>query len=112
MSNKTRRVVDMFRGEWIPRYVNSKTELIKYVLLKHRYNEPITNWEFVSDLRCTRFSGVLYDLRKDGWEIETVSGKVQGHYVYYLQKHPEDVPEQASLNIWKTPKLTLVTDDE
>lgn len=86
-------VVTHFRGSVIPSYVRSKSDLIRYVLINHRHDTPISNGEFVFDLRCTRFGGVLHDLRKEGWDIATLNGKENGHFLYYLVSCPSDEAE-------------------
>lgn len=85
-----KNTVQYFRGELIPNYVDNKTRLIKYVLKKYRDKEPISNAEFVFDLRCTRFGGVLHDLRDAGWQIETIRHKDKTHFMYYLVSTPDD----------------------
>ena len=85
-----KNTVQYFRGELIPNYVDNKTRLIKYVLKKYRDKEPISNAEFVFDLRCTRFGGVLHDLRDAGWKIETIRHKDKTHFMYYLVSTPDD----------------------
>ncbi len=85
-----KNTVQYFRGELIPNYVDNKTRLIKYVLKKYRDREPISNAEFVFDLRCTRFGGVLHDLRDAGWQIETIRHKDKSHFMYYLVSTPDD----------------------
>ena len=77
-------IVNSFRGKRIPSYIKSKTALIEYVLVNERESEPISNGEFVFDLRCTRFGGVIHDLREEGYEIVTLPTKEKGHYKYYL----------------------------
>jgi hypothetical protein len=88
---KTRNIVSHFRGEVIPAYVKNKSQLVAYVLVKYRNSTPISNGEFVFDLRCTRFGAIIHNLRhNDGWIIETVQGKEQGHFVFYLVSKPDD----------------------
>ena len=101
-SDNNRRTVDWFRGEFIPLQIKSKMDLIRWALLKYRDSEPISNGEFVYDLRCARFGGYLHQLRDEGWEIQTVQGKKQGHFVYYLLSHPLDD------EVEKNPQLRLV----
>lgn len=87
---KSKDIVRYFRGSTIPPYVKSKSQLIAYVLERYRASEPITNGEFVYDLRCTRFGAVIYNLRHDdGWDIQTLERK-DGEYVYYLVSTPKD----------------------
>tara|TARA_R100000773_G_scaffold30892_1_gene26375 strand:+ start:390 stop:686 length:297 start_codon:yes stop_codon:yes gene_type:complete len=83
-------IVRYFRNAHIPAYVRNKSQLIAYVLVKYRNSEPISNGEFVFDLRCTRFGGVIHNLRKDGWDIATLKGKEAGHSLYYLVSKPDD----------------------
>jgi hypothetical protein len=85
-----KQTVQYFRGEHIPNYVDNKTRLIKYVLKKYRDKEPISNAEFVFDLRCTRFGGVLHDLRDEGWVIQTMKHKDNTKFLYYLVSTPDD----------------------
>ena len=74
-------------------------DLLRYVLLKYRDSEPISNGEFVYELRCARFGGYLPQLRDEGWVIQTVQGKNKGHYVYYLVSHPADSVERTQLRL-------------
>ncbi len=83
-------IVKSFRGKKIPDSIKSKSQLIRYVLEAERYNDPISNGEFVFDLMCTRFGGVLHDLRKEGYDIVTLPAKQKGHYLYYLVSAPTD----------------------
>ena len=83
-------IVKSFRGKKIPQYIKSKSQLIEYVLITERENDPISNGEFVFDLMCTRFGGVLHDLRKEGYDIVTLPAKQKGHYLYYLVSTPAD----------------------
>jgi len=93
-------LVTSFRGDIIPAYVSNKTELIKYVLIKYRNDKPISNGEFVFDLRCTRFGAVIHNLRHDdNWDIATVQGKEQGHFLFYLVSKPDDEEKQNQLRL-------------
>ena len=83
-------IVNTFRGRKIPEYIKTKTQLIEYVLVTEREEEPISNGEFVFDLMCTRFGGVLHDLRAKGWDIVTLPGKERGHFKYFLISKPID----------------------
>ena len=83
-------IVSTFRGRKIPKDIKTKTQLIKYVLVSEREEEPISNGEFVFDLMCTRFGGVLHDLRVEGWDIVTLPGKERGHFKYFLISKPDD----------------------
>jgi|TARA_X000001382_G_C3174153_1_gene180523 hypothetical protein len=83
-------IAKSFRGNKIPNTIKSKSELIRYVLETERNNEPISNGEFVFDLKCTRFGGVLHDLRQEGYDIVTLPAKQRGHFLYYLVSAPSD----------------------
>jgi len=89
-------IVKSFRNKIVPWNVKSKKDLIAWALVTFREDEPISNGEFVFDLRCTRFGGLLHDLRKEGWDIVTVSAKEKGHYIYYLVSMPD---EKVSSNL-------------
>tara|TARA_Y100000996_G_scaffold404221_1_gene378075 strand:- start:967 stop:1251 length:285 start_codon:yes stop_codon:yes gene_type:complete len=83
-------IAKSFRNRTIPWYVKSKKDLIAWALVTFRDDKPISNGEFVFELRCTRFGGLLHNLREEGWDIATVQGKEKGHYVYYLLSMPEE----------------------
>jgi hypothetical protein len=83
-------IVKSFRNKIVPWHVKSKKDLIAWALVTFREDEPISNGEFVFDLRCTRFGGLLHDLRREGWDIVTVSAKEKGHYIYYLVSMPDE----------------------
>ena len=100
MRKRKANLVRYFRGNLIPSYVSNKTELIKYVLIKYRDDTPISNGEFVFDLRCTRFGAVIHDLRhKEDWDIATVQGKEQGHFLFYLVSKPDDEVKDSQLKL-------------
>ena len=92
-------IVNSFRGKRIPSYIKSKTALIEYVLVNERDNEPISNGEFVFDLMCTRFGGVIHDLREEGYEIVTLPTKEKGHYKYYLIATPNEKKKDTNKNL-------------
>ena len=81
-------IVESFRNKKVPRGIKTKLDLIAWVLIEFREDEPISNGEFVYDLHCHRFGGLLHILREQGWEIATVKGKKKGHFVYYLLRVP------------------------
>ena len=83
-------IVKSFRNRTVPWYIKSKKDLIAWALVTFRDDKPISNGEFVFELRCTRFGGLLHNLREEGWEIATVQGKEKGHYVYYLLSMPDE----------------------
>ena len=82
-------IVKSFRGKKIPSYIKSKSQLIEYVLIEFMDDEPISNSEFVFDLRATRFSSVLFELRDRGFDILTMPAKGRGHFKYQLQSMPK-----------------------
>ena len=57
------------------------------MLISRKQNKPITNGEFVFDLRCTRYGGVIHDLRKKGWRIETTN-EGNSKFTFRLTKQP------------------------
>jgi|TARA_B100000424_G_C22935640_1_gene497882 hypothetical protein len=83
-------IVKSFRNRTVPWYIKSKKDLIAWALVTFRDDKPISNGEFVFELRCTRFGGLLHNLRDEGWDIATVQGKEKGHYVYYLLSMPDE----------------------
>ena len=58
-----RMIPESFRGEAIPAYIKSKTQLVAYVLTRYMGESPISNWEFVAELYCHRFGGIIHNLR-------------------------------------------------
>lgn len=89
-------IIKSFRGKSIPSYIKSKEQLIEYVLITERFNEPISNSEFVFDLRCTRFGGTLFNLREQGFNIVTLPTKTKGHYMYYMTSMPGDMKKHTA----------------
>ena len=89
-------IVKSFRGKKIPSYIKSKENLIRYVLETERYNEPISNSEFVFDLRCTPFGGTLFNLREEGYDIVTMPAKERGHFKYYVISTPNDTRKEMA----------------
>tara|TARA_R100000742_G_C4253060_1_gene71196 strand:+ start:627 stop:944 length:318 start_codon:yes stop_codon:yes gene_type:complete len=84
----TTKLVRKFRGMKVPDYITSKSQLIAWALLiSRKQNKPITNGEFVFDLRCTRYGGVIHDLRKKGWRIETTN-EGNSKFTFRLTKQP------------------------
>ena len=51
-------------------------------------DEPISNWEFVAELHCHRFGGIIHNLRAEGYEITTLPTKKRGLVRYYCTKLP------------------------
>ena len=69
-SNKEPKYVKTFRGKTIAG--NSKRELIELAFdISREDGKPVTTLEFVYDIHATRFGGIMHDLRKVGWVIET-----------------------------------------
>ncbi len=82
------KIVKKFRGIKVPEYITSKSQLIAWALLiARKQNKPVSNGEFVFDLRCTRYGGVIHDLRKKGWRIETIN-EGNSKYTFRLTKQP------------------------
>ena len=77
-----------FRGVNVPPYVKNKTQLVAWALEEFQTSDPITNWEFVRELYCHRFGGILFNLRKEGYEITTLASKKKGLVSYYCTKVP------------------------
>ena len=77
-----------FRGVNVPQYVKNKTQLVAWALEEFRNSDPITNWEFVRELYCHRFGGILFNLRKEGYQITTLPSKKKGLVSYYCTEVP------------------------
>tara|TARA_R100000908_G_scaffold59730_1_gene36385 strand:- start:5724 stop:5993 length:270 start_codon:yes stop_codon:yes gene_type:complete len=77
-----------FRGRKIPAYIKSKTQLVAWVLTEFMNDEPISNWEFVAELHCHRFGGIIHNLRQEGYEITTLPSKKRGLVHYFCTKLP------------------------
>ena len=101
-------IVNTFRGRKIPKDIKTKTQLIKHVLVTEREEEPISNGEFVFELMCTRFGGVLHDLRVEGWNIITLPGKEKGHFKYLLVDKPDDKRRAKMMGKNRAKKLAKV----
>ena len=91
--------VTHFRGSVIPSYVKTKHDLVAYVLTAHRYDEPISNGEFIYDLNYSRFGTSIHKLRSEGWIIETLPAKKQGLVHYWLVKLPDESDEDTQLRL-------------
>ena len=50
-------------------------------------NNEFSGGEFVFDLRCTRYGGVIHDLRKKGWRIENIN-EGNSKFTFRLTKQP------------------------
>ena len=77
-----------FRGVLVPSYIKSKTQLVAWALEEFMNSDPITNWEFVRELHCHRFGGIIHNLRAEGYEITTLPSKKRGLVHYYCTKLP------------------------
>ena len=53
-------IPEHFRGEAIPAYIKSKTQLVAYVLTRYMGESPISNWEFVAESYTAIDLAVLY----------------------------------------------------
>ena len=81
-------IPEYFRGEEIPAYIKSKTQLVAYVLTRYMGESPISNWEFVAELYCHRFGGIIHNLRQEGYKITTLPAKKRGLVHYYCTELP------------------------
>ena len=99
------RTAHWFRGEKIPDNVKSKHDMVSWALQRHREGEPISNGEFIYDLNYSRFGSSICNLRKEGWDIETVRSKKRGLAFYYLKELPTDKDYRDA------PQLSLVDNE-
>ena len=81
-------IPEYFRSTKVPAYIKSKTQLIAWAFTEFMDDEPISNWEFVVDLYCHRFGGIIHNLRQEGYEITTLPSKKRGLVHYYCTKLP------------------------
>ena len=81
-------IPEYFRGAAIPPYIKSKTQLVAYVLTRYMNEEPISNWEFVAELYCHRFGGIIHNLRQEGYKITTLPSKKRGLVHYFCTELP------------------------
>ena len=82
-------IPEYFRGEAIPAYIKSKTQLVAYVLTRYMNEDPISNWEFVAELYCHRFGGIIHNLRQEGYKITTLPSKKRGLVHYFCTEVPQ-----------------------
>jgi len=67
---KPPKYVKTFRNQTIAG--NSKRELMELAFdISREDGVPVSTLEFVYDLHATRFGGIIFDLRKIGWVIDT-----------------------------------------
>ena len=81
-------IPESFRGVQVPRHIKNKTQLVAWALEYFMNSDPITNWEFVTELYCHRFGGILFNLRKEGYKITTLPTKKRGLVSYYCTEVP------------------------
>jgi hypothetical protein len=81
-------IPEYFRGRQVPAFIKSKTQLVAWALTEFIDDEPISNWEFVAELHCHRFGGIIHNLRAEGYEITTLPTKKRGLVRYYCTKLP------------------------
>ncbi len=81
-------IPEYFRGTKIPAYIKSKTQLVSVEVTELIDGESISNWEFVADLHCHRFGGIIHNLRAEGYEITTLPSKKRGLVHYYCTALP------------------------
>ena len=81
-------IPEYFRGKEVPRFIKSKTQLVAWALTEFMNDEPISNWEFVAELHCHRFGGIIHNLRQEGYEITTLPSKKRGLVHYFCTELP------------------------
>ena len=81
-------ISEYFRDEAIAANIKSKTQLVAYVLTRYMNEEPISNWEFVAELYCHRFGGIIHNLRQEGYKITTLPSKKRGLVHYFCTELP------------------------
>ena len=81
-------IPESFRGVNVPPTIRNKTQLVAWALEEFQQSDPITNWEFVTELYCHRFGGILFNLRKEGYKITTLPSKKKGLVSYYCTEVP------------------------
>ena len=52
----------------------------KAVLLHLKRYGSITSWDAIQEYGATRLSAIIYNLRHDGWDIETTDLTVKNRY--------------------------------
>lgn len=82
--------VEIFRGRLLSADLeNNKTARLKWALeIAKKDFKPISNGEFVYDLRIYKFGAIIEKLRKDGWIIETIPTEEKNVYHYRLIAKP------------------------
>ena len=63
--------------------------MVAYVLTRYMNEEPISNWEFVAELYCHRFGGIIHNLRQEGYKITTLPSKKRGLVHYFCTEVPQ-----------------------
>jgi hypothetical protein len=89
---KPPKYVKTFRGQTIAG--NSKRELMELAFdISREDGVPVSTLEFVYDLHATRFGGIIFDLRKVGWVIDTQTHTLDSGeevFKYKLVAKPEE----------------------
>lgn len=82
--------VDIFRGRPLtPDLESNKTARLKWALeIAKKDFKPISNGEFVYDLRIYKFGAIIEKLRKEGWIIETIPTDQRNVFHYKLVAKP------------------------
>lgn len=80
-------------GAFLVTMTDTKTRKVKNHLLA--YGE-ITSWEAIENYRATRLASIIFNLRKDGWDIRTIMiedtdkyGDTMRYAKYVLKGRPE-----------------------
>jgi hypothetical protein len=51
----------------MPRKMSQKDMVLDHL----KSGQPITQWDAIQMFRATRLGAIIYDLKKDGWDIST-----------------------------------------
>lgn len=82
-----------------------KFETQKSVVLEHlKHNHSITSWGAIQEYHITRLSAVIYDLRADGYEIQTIreyNEETGSNYARYILLKSKAWDEEDLLNLPK-----------
>ena len=77
-------------------------------VIRHLMTEgSITAWEAIKEYGATRLSAIVYDLRKEGWNIESemVTAKNRyGNTVQFARYHFKNKPAESKPELPKTEK--------
>lgn len=79
--------------------MNKKTQVSEVIKHLRKYKQ-ITSYEAIKKYGATRLSGIIFKLRKMGFEIETENvasknryGQISNYAIYHLVKDIEEVQE-------------------